>query len=76
MCETWCNIAYVHEKAGHDYEEIRGSYLKALEFAGLSGRQQAAVGIPILEIKTRFTNTFLLKMYCNYCLLNNNFLLA
>ena len=44
-CDTWCNIAYVHEKAGHGYEEIKDSYLKALGFAELSGRQQAVVGL-------------------------------
>ena len=44
MCETWCNIAYVHEKAGHDYDEIKDSYFKALKFAELSGKQQAEVG--------------------------------
>ncbi|XP_068698694.1 tonsoku-like protein isoform X1 [Montipora foliosa] len=45
MCETWCNIAYVHEKAGHDYDEIKDSYFKALKFAELSGKQQAELRV-------------------------------
>lgn len=44
MCETWCNIADVHEKAGHDYDDIKDSYLRALKFAELSGNQHAVVG--------------------------------
>lgn len=46
-CDTWCNIAYVHEKAGHDYEEIKDAYIKALAYAEQSGRQQSVVGLQL-----------------------------
>ena len=55
-CDTWCNIAYVHEKAGHGYEEIEDCYLKALEFAQLSGNQQAVVGVCYQPVKNFCTN--------------------
>jgi len=45
MCETWCNIADVHEKAGHDYDDIKDSYLRALKFAELSGNQHAVLKV-------------------------------
>ena len=53
MCDTWCNIAYVHEKAGHDYEEIKDAYIKALACAEQSGKHQAVVGL-------RFNNFIIL----------------
>ncbi|KAL9976144.1 hypothetical protein ACROYT_G013400 [Oculina patagonica] len=45
MCDTWCNIAYVHEKAGHDYEEIKDAYVKALAYAEQSGRSQSVLRV-------------------------------
>ena len=42
-CDTWCNIAYVHEKAEHDYEEIEDAYMKALTYAEQSGKPQVVV---------------------------------
>ena len=59
MCGTWRNIAYVHEEAGHDYEEIKESYFKALEYAELSGKPQAVVGFIIYLLEC----TFLLKIF-------------
>jgi len=45
MCDTWCNIAYVHEKAGHTYEEIKDAYIKALAYAEQSEKPQSVVGL-------------------------------
>lgn len=45
MCDTWCNIAYVHEKAGHTYEEIKDAYIKALAYAEQSEKSQSVVGL-------------------------------
>ena len=45
MCDTWCNIAYVHEKAGHSYEEIKDAYVKALAYAEQSEKPQSVVGL-------------------------------
>ena len=47
MCGTWCNIAYVHEKAGHTYEEIKDAYIKALAYAEQSEKPQLVVGLVI-----------------------------
>ena len=45
MCDTWCNIAYVHEKAGHTYNEIKDAYIKALAYAEQSEKPQSVVGL-------------------------------
>ena len=47
MCDTWCNIADVHEKAGHDYEQIKDAYIKALGYAEQSGKLSSVVGFII-----------------------------
>ena len=44
MCDTWCNIAYVHEKAGHEYDEIKDAYNRTLGYAEESGKLSSVVG--------------------------------
>ena len=51
MCDTWCNIAYVHEKAGHEYDEIKDAYSRALEYAEQSGKLSSVVGFVEQYIK-------------------------
>ena len=42
-CDTWCNIANVHELSGHDYQEVRDAYFKALEYAEMSAKPNVIV---------------------------------
>lgn len=51
MCDTWCNIAYVHEKAGHEYDEIKDAYNRALGYAEQSGKLSSVVGFVEQDIK-------------------------
>jgi len=53
MCDTWCNIAYVHEKAGHGYDEIKDAYNRALGYAEQSGKLSSVVGFVEQYIKLR-----------------------
>lgn len=39
----------MHDKSGHDYEQIEDAYMKALSYAKQAGKPQAVVGI-----KTKF----------------------
>lgn len=39
----------MHDKSGHDYEQIEDAYMKALSYAKQAGKPQTVVGI-----KTKF----------------------
>ena len=48
MCDTWCNVAMVHETAKHEYDKIEDAYLKALDCAVKAGSFHAQVStVPV-----------------------------
>ncbi|EDO37052.1 predicted protein, partial [Nematostella vectensis] len=45
MCDTWCNIAQVHEESKDCYEKVEQAYLNALESAKRAQRPHAQIGV-------------------------------
>ena len=41
----------MHDKSGHDYEQIEDAYMKALSYAKQAGKPQAVVGIKTKCVK-------------------------
>ena len=44
----------MHDKSGHDYEQIEDAYMKALSYAKQAGKPQAVVGIKTKCVKHMF----------------------
>ena len=44
----------MHDKSGHDYEQIEDAYVKALSYAKQAGKPQAVVGIKTKCVKLMF----------------------
>lgn len=44
----------MHDKSGHDYEQIEDAYMKALSYAKQAGKPQAVVGIKTKCVKLMF----------------------
>lgn len=44
----------MHDKSGHDYEQIEDAYMKALSYAKQAGKLQAVVGIKTKCVKLMF----------------------